>query len=74
MTDTSPYRYYLCVQDIMLNWQCHRTTEKEALNPFVNSPGDLPYTKAVPIPKWYPRSLDPLILHSTLHPKVTFHM
>ncbi len=69
-TQTQPYRWYLCIEKRPLQWTCVRTEEKEALYPWTSFSIDTSTTKAVPIQTWVPRILDPIILHSTLHPKV----
>lgn len=70
----SSYRWYLCVQQTnTMKWDCVRkATASEALNPFFY--GERPTTKAIPISKWQPKLLDPLVLHYSLHPKVSFKM
>ncbi len=73
MTEPSPYRYYLCIQDWALNWKCARVSEMEALHPFAYETPK-PYTKAIPIHTWYPRIVDPILLHMSLHPKVGISM
>jgi hypothetical protein len=74
MADASSYRWYLCVQDTYpAKWSCVRKeTEQEALFPYFY--GERPVTKAIPIAKWKPRVLDPLILHYSLHPKIGLSM
>ncbi len=74
MTETSSYRWYLCVQQpFPTEWSCVRKeSEKEALFPYFY--GERPVTKAIPISKWKPRVFDPLILHYTLHPKIRLSM
>ena len=73
MTDASSYRWYLCVQHQLnpTKWDCARVEGDKALYPFC----DFDYksetnSKAIPISKWKPKLLDPLILHYSLHPKI----
>lgn len=73
MSDFKEYRWYLCVQQSNLQWTCVRKDlQEEALHPFFY--GEKPTTKAIPISKWNPKILDPLILHSNLHPKIGITM
>jgi hypothetical protein len=72
--ESSEYRWYLCVQQSNpTKWDCVRKqTAEQALNPYFY--GERPMTKAIPISKWKPRILDPLILHSSLHPTIRLTM
>ena len=66
------YRWYLCVQTHPDKWACVRKTYEEVTNPFFY--GERPPTKAVPIYSMFPRILDPLLIHKSLHPKVALNM
>ena len=74
MTDASPYRWYLCVQQPDFNWDCKQLEGEKALYPFCDfdykAEAENPKSQAIPISKWKPRILDPLILHYSLHPKI----
>lgn len=74
MTDASSYRWYLCVAQTNLKWDCMRVEGDKALYPFCDfdykAEAQIPKSKAIPISKWKPKILDPLILHYSLHPKI----
>lgn len=76
--DASPYRWYLCVQETSMKWNCARVNEKTALYPFCEfdykAEAQLPNSKAIPISKWQPKVFDSLILHSRLHPTIRLSM
>ena len=71
-SSSDKFRWYICQEINPLEWSCNSTTFENAMNPFFY--GTKPNTKAILISKWYPRLLDPIILHQSLHPKIRMNM
>ena len=65
------YRWYLCYEDRHrpMSWSCVRSTEKDALKPFIDGPIQMS-SKAIPINTMVPTIFDYVILHKILHPRI----